>query len=122
MKVIIALGNIREHTPVAHEDVLSVKNGGVTLPGQYRTNPCVGKDVRPRDGNYQNGPRGYLCGNLGQLKAVPASDPRPLAEIVAARLAAAGVTADDPGLQFIRTWNAERLAAAGVQPELEAGQ
>lgn len=61
----------------------------------------------------------HAAARAAAAKAVPASDPRPLAEIVAGRLAAAGVAADDPGLEFLRSWNADRLAAAGVQPELE---
>jgi hypothetical protein len=64
----------------------------------------------------------HAAARAAAAAAVPASDPRPLAEIVSARLAAAGVPADDMGLQFIRAWNAERLAAAGIQPELEAGR
>jgi Protein of unknown function (DUF4031) len=39
-------------------------------------------------------------------------DPRPLGEVVAARMEAAGIGADDPGVQFARAWNAERQAAA----------
>lgn len=38
---------------------------------------------------------------------------RPLADIVSARLAAAGVTADQDEARFISQWNAQRLAAMG---------
>ncbi len=46
-------------------------------------------------------------------RAVPAGDRRPLADIVSARLAAAGVTADQDEARFISQWNAQRLAAMG---------
>ena len=46
------------------------------------------------------------------------NDPRPLAEIVAARLEAAGITADDPDLLAIRRWNAERQQAAVAEQEV----
>jgi hypothetical protein len=50
-------------------------------------------------------------------------DPRPLAEIVTARLEAAGLTADAPELRLIAQWNAGRLAAAGeAEPPPEPGQ
>jgi hypothetical protein len=39
-------------------------------------------------------------------------DPRPLPAIVRARLEAAGIGADDQAVRFVRTWNAERMAAA----------
>ena len=45
-------------------------------------------------------------------------DPRPLAEIVTARLEAAGITADDPDLLAIRRWNAERQQAAVAEQEV----
>jgi Protein of unknown function (DUF4031) len=50
-------------------------------------------------------------------------DPRPLGEIVAARLEAAGIGAYDQALQFIRAWNARSFAAAAsAQAEAEAGE
>jgi hypothetical protein len=55
-------------------------------------------------------------------------DARPLGEIVAARLEAAGIGADDPGVKFAAAWNAQRYAAAaepqpgcGAQNELAGG-
>jgi hypothetical protein len=45
------------------------------------------------------------------------NDPRPLNEIIRARLEAAGIT-DGPGVRFMTRWNAARLAALGqAQPE-----
>lgn len=47
-------------------------------------------------------------------------DPRPLAEIVTARLEAAGITADDPDVTAIRQWNEQRQAAVAQQlPDTE---
>jgi hypothetical protein len=48
-------------------------------------------------------------------KVAGPTDERPLDEIVAARLQAAGIGAHDHGLQFARAWNAQRLAAAQEQ-------
>jgi uncharacterized protein DUF4031 len=63
--------------------------------------------------------RVHAAAREAAAKVASANDPRPLTEIVAARLTAAGVTADDPDLQSLRRWNAGRLAeAAGM----EAGQ
>jgi hypothetical protein len=45
-------------------------------------------------------------------KVAGPGDERPLDEIVAARLQAAGIGAYDLGLQFTRAWNAQRFAAA----------
>ena len=45
-------------------------------------------------------------------KVAGPGDERPLEEIVAARLQAAGIAACDHGLQFTRAWNAQRFAAA----------
>jgi Protein of unknown function (DUF4031) len=42
-------------------------------------------------------------------------DPRPLAEIVTARLEAAGITAEAPGVTAIGQWNQQRQAAAAHQ-------
>ena len=42
-------------------------------------------------------------------------DPRPLAEIVTARLEAAGITADDPDVTAIGQWNEQRQAAVAQQ-------
>jgi hypothetical protein len=39
-------------------------------------------------------------------------DPRPLAEVLRARLNAARVGADEPGVTFAAAWNAQRFAAA----------
>jgi hypothetical protein len=51
-------------------------------------------------------------------KVAGPGDERPLDEIVAARLQAAGIGAYDLGLQFTRAWNAQRFAAAEQrQPE-----
>jgi hypothetical protein len=49
------------------------------------------------------------------------TDPRPLNEIIRARLEAAGITADDPGVQFIACWNQARFAAAARQAEPQPG-
>jgi hypothetical protein len=45
-------------------------------------------------------------------KVAGPGDERPLAQITAACLQAAGISASDPALQFARTWNAQRFAAA----------
>ena len=45
-------------------------------------------------------------------EAAGPDDPRPLPAIVAARLEAAGIGADDPGVKFARAWNVERMSAA----------
>ena len=45
-------------------------------------------------------------------KVAEPTDERPLNEIVAARLQAAGIGPSDHGLQFTRAWNAQRFAAA----------
>ena len=45
-------------------------------------------------------------------KVAGPGDERPLDEIVAARLQAAGIGPSDHGLQFTRAWNAQRFAAA----------
>jgi hypothetical protein len=51
-------------------------------------------------------------------KVAGPTDDRPLDEIVAARLQAAGIGAHDHGLQFARAWNAQRFATAlEQQPE-----
>jgi hypothetical protein len=39
-------------------------------------------------------------------------DPRPLGEIVAVRLEAAGIASDDPAVRFVAAWNAQRYATA----------
>jgi hypothetical protein len=52
-------------------------------------------------------------------KVAGPDDVRPLGEIVTARLAAAGIRADDPALAFARAWNADRAAAAADQAEPE---
>jgi Protein of unknown function (DUF4031) len=48
------------------------------------------------------------------------ADERPLGEIVAARLQAAGIGACDHALRFTRAWNAQRYAAA-QQPQADPG-
>src|SRR2546430_12844562 len=45
-------------------------------------------------------------------KVAGPDDVRPLPEIIRARMEAAGIGADDPGVAFARAWNAERQAAA----------
>jgi hypothetical protein len=52
-------------------------------------------------------------------KVAGPDDARPLPAIVTARLEAAGIGADDPGVSFARAWNAERTAAAADQAEPE---
>jgi hypothetical protein len=55
-------------------------------------------------------------------KVAGADDPRPLAEVVSARLEAAGLSADSAELRLIARWNADRLAAAGeAEPGPEPG-
>jgi Protein of unknown function (DUF4031) len=49
------------------------------------------------------------------VKVAGSTDERPLDEIVAARLQAAGISAHEHGLQFTRAWNAQRFAAAQEQ-------
>jgi uncharacterized protein DUF4031 len=45
-------------------------------------------------------------------------NPRPLDQIIAARHQAAGIRADDPAVQFIAAWNAQRRTAAHqAQPQ-----
>lgn len=45
-----------------------------------------------------------------------------LAETVARRLAAAGITPDDPGLEAIRAWNREASLRQELRVELRHGQ
>jgi hypothetical protein len=56
-------------------------------------------------------------------EAAGPDDPHPLAEIIQARLEAAGLSADDPELRFIAHWNTARFAVAGdSQPPGQAGE
>jgi hypothetical protein len=52
-------------------------------------------------------------------EVAPPGDPRPLGDIVQARLHAAGIRPGDPALRFIAGWNQARSAAAH-QPDPEA--
>jgi Protein of unknown function (DUF4031) len=51
------------------------------------------------------------------LQIVGPDDPRPLGEIVAARLQAAGIGPNEHALRFTRAWNAQQFAAAQQQPQ-----
>jgi hypothetical protein len=55
-----------------------------------------------------------------QEEITTAATRSPLAVQCAVRLAVAGIQHDDPGLQWIREWNAAVLART-AQPEAEAG-
>jgi hypothetical protein len=62
--------------------------------------------------------------SASRLAAEAGQPPRPLAEVVLARLTDAGIAADDPGLARIAEHNGQALARGGAhpapsQPELE---
>jgi uncharacterized protein DUF4031 len=61
--------------------------------------------------------RVHAAARAQAAKVAGPGDERPLDEIVAARLEAAGIGAYDHGLQFARAWNAQRFAAAQQQPD-----
>jgi len=66
----------------------------------------------------ERGARVHAAAREQAAKVAGPGDERPLDEIVAARLQAAGIVAHDHGLQFARAWNAQRFAAAQEeQPE-----
>jgi hypothetical protein len=76
----------------------------------------------------ERGDRVHAAARAKAAEVAGPDDARPLGEIVAARLAAAGIGADDPGVQFAAAWNEQRYTAAaeprpgcGAQNELAAG-
>jgi hypothetical protein len=64
--------------------------------------------------------RVHAAARAKAAEAAGPADPRPLDQIIRARLEAAGITTDDPALQFIGGWNSQHLAAGypvGPQPD-----
>src|SRR4029450_3402264 len=68
----------------------------------------------------EGAPRGPAAAREQATRVAGPGDARPLDEIVAPRLQAAGIGAYDLGLQFTRAWNAQRFAAA-EQRQAEPG-
>jgi uncharacterized protein DUF4031 len=92
----------------------------------FRSGPRTCADPHARQGEWQASERIQDAGDAGCSDGHPLAPP--LSEATALRLAAAGITPDDPALAFIRAWNttaqarqAEKDAAQAREAEQEAG-